>query len=279
MDIIIGAAGLDFSYPDGTPALRGVDFRAARGEFVGLLASNGSGKTTLLKILCGSLKPASERVTFCGKPLSSYPKNELFRRIGMVFQNPADQLFASTLAEDVAFGPANMGLGSKEIGERVNSALAAVGLEGLGERPIRSLSFGQAKRACIAGLLAMGHEVLLLDEPTAGLDPMGEYRIMDLLMSLNREKGITMVMSTHNVDMVPLFIDRLYILSKGKVAREGTPSEVFRASSQLKGVKLRLPQMAELIEKLKDEDSMEFDRLPLTIGEARRALINKMSGL
>lgn len=276
---IIKASSLNYAYPDGTRALEGVDFRAAKGEFVGLLASNGSGKTTLLKILCGSMKPGSGSVRLSGRPLSSYPRKELFRKVGMVYQNPADQLFASTLAEDVAFGPTNMGLGGAEIGERVRSALAAVGLEGLGERPVRSLSFGQAKRACIAGLIAMGHELLLLDEPTAGLDPMGEYRIMELLMSLNRDKGITMVMSTHNVDMVPIFIDRLYILSKGTIAREGTPSEVFRASSQLKGVKLRLPQMAELIEKLKDEDSMDFDRLPLTIGEARRALVKKMSGL
>jgi len=276
---VIKANGISYSYPDGTKALDGVDFHAAKGEFVGLLASNGSGKTTLLRILCASLAPGSGDVRLYGRPLSSYPKKELFRKVGMVYQNPADQLFAPTLGEDVAFGPTNMGLPAAEVGERVERALSAVGLEGMGGRPIRALSFGQQKRACIAGLLAMGHELLLLDEPTAGLDPMGEYKIMELLMSLNRDKGITMVMSTHNVDMVPIFIDRLYILSKGKIAREGTPAEVFRASSHLKGVKLRLPQMAELIEKLKDEDSMAFDRLPLTIGEARRELVKRMSGI
>lgn len=276
---VIAAEGLGYSYPDGTSALEDIGFRAGKGEFVGLLASNGSGKTTLLKILCGILKPGTGSVSLHGRPLSSYPQKELFRKVGMVFQNPADQLFASTLAEDVAFGPTNMGLPPDEVDSRVDDAIKAVGLDGLGRRPIRSLSFGQQKRACIAGLLAMGQELLLLDEPTAGLDPMGEYRIMELLMKLNREDGITMVMSTHNVDMVPLFIDRLYILSKGRVAREGTPAEVFRASSQMEGVKLRLPRIAELIEKLKEEDSMEFDRLPLTIGEARRELVKKMSGL
>ena len=275
MDVLT-AAGLSFSYPDGTKALDSVNFRVGKGEFVGLLASNGSGKTTLLKLLAGMLKPDGGRVELNGRPVSGIPARELFRMLGMVFQNPADQLFAATVSEDIAFGPTNMGLSPAEIDSRVKDALEAVGLSGLGAKPVHRLSFGQQKRAGIAGLLAMGQETLLLDEPTAGLDPMGEYRIMELLMKLNREKGITMVMSTHNVDMVPLFIDRLYILSRGKVAREGTPKEVFNATSQLEGVKLRLPQIAQLIEQMKDKDAIHFDRLPLTIGEARRELVKKM---
>jgi len=273
---LIEATGLSYTYPDGTKALDNVEFRAGEGEFVGLLASNGSGKTTLLKLACGMLKPTSGSIRLGGKDVSGYSKKELFRHIGMVFQNPADQLFASTLREDIAFGPTNMGLDKAEIDRRVDEALTSVGLEGLGGRPIHGLSFGQQKRACIAGLLAMGQKTLLLDEPTAGLDPMGEYRIMELLIRLNRDDGITMVMSTHNVDLVPLFIDRLYILSKGRVARHGTPTEVFDASEDLQNVKLRLPQMAELIERLKKEDSVPFDRLPLTIGEARRELVKRM---
>jgi len=275
MDVLT-ATGLTFSYPDGTKALDSVDFRVGPGEFVGLLASNGSGKTTLLKLLAGMLKPDCGRVELNGRPVSSIPAKGLFRMLGMVFQNPADQLFAATVAEDVAFGPTNMGLPPGEVSSRVEYALEAVGLAGLGGKPVHRLSFGQQKRACIAGLLAMGQDIMLLDEPTAGLDPMGEYRIMGLLMELNRDKGITMVMSTHNVDMVPLFIDRLYILSKGKVAREGTPEHVFNTSSQLEGVKLRLPQIAMLIEQMKDKDAIHFDRLPLTIGEARRELVKKM---
>ena len=275
---VIKTSGLCYSYPDGTPALSAVDFHAGSGEFVGLLASNGSGKTTLLKLLCGMLRSGGGAVEINGKPLSSFSQKDLFRALGMVFQNPADQLFAATVADDVAFGPTNMGLPQGEVDRRVSEALEAVGLAGLAEKPVQRLSFGQQKRASIAGLLAMGQKIMLLDEPTAGLDPMGEYRIMDLLMKLNRENGITMVMSTHNVDMVPLFINRLYILSKGKVAREGTPKEVFSASSQLQGVKLRLPQIAELIEQMKEKDSVHFERLPLTIGEARRALVKKMPG-
>jgi cobalt/nickel transport system ATP-binding protein len=272
----VRAETVSFSYPDGTPAISGVDFRAEKGEFIGLLASNGSGKTTLLRLLCGLLKPSAGQIEINGKKISGIPKRELFRQLGMVFQNPADQLFAATLAEDVAFGPVNMGLPPGEVKKRVYGAIEAAGLGGLGHKPIQALSYGQQKRACIAGLLAMGQNIMLLDEPTAGLDPMGEYKTMDLLTRLNREQGITMVMATHNVDLVPLFIDRLYILSKGKVAREGTPAEVFNASSDLKGVKLRLPQIAELIEKMKDEDHVSFDRLPLTIGEARREILKHM---
>jgi len=275
---VIEAKALGYRYPDGTTALEGVDFHVAKGEFVGILASNGSGKTTLLKILCGMLKADAGQVKLLGRPVPNIPQKELFRMLGMVMQNPADQLFAATVREDVAFGPTNMGLPQNEIDARVACALDAVGISALAGKPVHRLSFGQQKRACIAGLLAMGQEIMLLDEPTAGLDPMGEYRIMELLMKLNREKGITMVMSTHNVDMVPLFIDRLYILSKGKVAREGTPTEVFKASSQLQGVKLRLPQIAELIEQMKEKDSVEFDRLPLTIGEARRELVRRIPG-
>jgi cobalt/nickel transport system ATP-binding protein len=275
---VISASGLTFTYPDGTAALSGVDFHVKKGEFVGLLASNGSGKTTLLRLLSRMLKPDAGAIELNGRPLKTIPSKELFRMVGMVFQNPADQLFAATLVEDVAFGPTNMGLPAGEVRERVERAIDAVGLAGLAGKPIQRLSFGQQKRACIAGLLAMGQELMLLDEPTAGLDPMGEYRIMELLFELNKKKNITMVMSTHNVDMVPLFIDRLYILSKGKVAREGSPAEVFNTSSQLQGVKLRLPQIAELIEQMKDKDAVHFDRLPLTIGEARRELVKRMPG-
>ncbi len=144
------------------------------------------------------------------------------------------------------------------------------------KKSIHHLSFGQKKRICIAGLLAMGHEILLLDEPTAGLDPMGEYKMMDLLTKLNREQGVTVVMATHSVDLVPLFLDRLYILSKGRIVRSGSPAEVFTAPEEMAQVKLRLPQIAELIYRLKNEDGVHFEKIPLTVGEARREIIRTM---
>lgn len=274
---MIEAKNISFTYPDGSKALQGVSIAVNKGEFIGLLASNGSGKSTLLRCLNGLIKPQAGDVTIENEQISRLPQKVVFQRIGMVFQNPNDQLFASTVAEDVAFGPSNMGLPRDEVNRRVEESLKAVGMEDFGRKSINNLSFGQQKRVCIAGALAMHPEVLLLDEPTAGLDPMGEHKIMELLQRLNRERGLTIVMATHMVDMVPLFIDRIYILSRGKVLREGTPEKVFSDPEMIKDAKLRLPMIAELIELMKREDGVHFERTPLTIGEARRELVKMIT--
>lgn len=264
---------VSYKYPDGTLALSDINLEVKKGAFVGLLGANGSGKTTLLRAMDKLLKGVEGHVYLCGVDINSLSPKEIYRKVGLVFQNPDDQLFASTLFEDVAFGPSNMGLDAKEVEERVMRALNEVDLAGLERKSVHNLSFGQRKRACIAGLLAMGHEILLLDEPTAGLDPMGEYKMMNLLQRLNRENGVTVVMATHSVDLVPVFLDRLYILSKGSITRGGTPEEVFNAPEEMSNIKLRLPHIAELIYKLKHEDKLDFDRIPLTIGEARREIL------
>ena len=178
-----------FDYPDGTPALRDVGMDIKNGEFVGILGSNGSGKTTLLKVIDGLLKPVRGRVLLDGVDIRKLSPKEIYSKVGLVFQNPDDQLFAPTVFEDVAFGPLNMGFSREEAAGRVMKALDDVDMEAYRDRPIHTLSFGQKKRICIAGLLAMGHAILLLDEPTAGLDPMGEYKMMRLLVKLNRERG------------------------------------------------------------------------------------------
>lgn len=262
-----------FDYPDGTHALSGIDLSVRRGEWVAILGSNGSGKTTLLRVLDGLLKDYSGSVLLDGADVRKLSPREIYRKVGLVFQSPDDQLFASTVAEDVAFGPRNMGCSEEEATQRVTQALELVDMQHAAAKAISTLSYGQKKRICIAGLLAMGHEILLLDEPTAGLDPMGEYRMMKLLKRLNRENGVTIVMATHSVDLVPLFIDSLHILSRGRIVRGGTPEEVFTAPDEMAAVKLRLPHIAELIHKLKHEDRVGFERVPLTIGEARREII------
>ncbi len=261
-----------FKYPDGTQAMSDIDITVRKGEFIGILGSNGSGKTTLLKIMDGLMKNFDGEVFLDGNDIRKLSPREIYKKIGLVFQNPDDQLFAPTLFEDVAFGPINMGFDTGDVERKVLSALNEVELTGLEKKSVHNLSFGQRKRACIAGLLAMGHEILLLDEPTAGLDPMGEYKMMNLLTKLNKGNGVTIVMATHSVDLVPLFLDRLYILSRGRVARGGIPEDVFTAPEEMSNVKLRLPQIAELIYKLKHEDNMPFERIPLTIGEARREI-------
>lgn len=272
-NIRLSAQIRSFNYPDGTQALRDISLAIKRGEFIGLLGSNGSGKTTLLKIMDGLLKNFDGQAFLDGSDIVKLSPKEIYKKVGLVFQNPDDQLFAPTVFEDVAFGPINMGFSEGEVSSRVNDALRAVDMEGHSKKSIHNLSFGQKKRICIAGLLAMGHEILLLDEPTAGLDPMGEYKMMNLLTKLNKENGVTIVMATHSVDLVPLFLDRLYILSRGRIIRSGIPEEVFTVPEEMSNVKLRLPQIAELIYRLKHEDNLSFERIPLTIGEARREIV------
>jgi cobalt/nickel transport system ATP-binding protein len=267
---------ISYKYPDGTSALANISLEVRKGEFIGLLGANGSGKTTLLRAMDKLLKGVEGQISLCGVDIRELSPKEIYKKVGLVFQNPDDQLFAPTLFEDVAFGPANMGYNAKDIEQRVTSALNEVELNGLEKKSVHNLSYGQRKRACIAGLLAMGHDTLLLDEPTAGLDPMGEYKMMSLLQKLNNDNGVTIVMATHSVDLVPVFLDRLYILSKGQFTRGGTPEEVFNAPEDMANIKLRLPHIAELIYKLKHEDKMNFERIPLTIGEARREILKSL---
>lgn len=262
-----------YRYADGTEAVTGVTFAVRRGEFAGVLGYNGSGKTTLLKIMDGMIKDFQGSVLLDGLDIRRLSSREIYGKMGIVFQNPNDQLFAPTVFEDVAFGPMNMGFGEEEVVKRVNRALEAVEMAVYAKKSIHHLSFGQKKRVCIAGLLSMGHEILLLDEPTAGLDPLGEYQMMDLLMKLNRDKKVTIFMATHSVDLIPVFLDRLYVLSEGKIVRSGTPEAVFTAPEEMSQVRLRLPQIAELIYRLKHEDNLAFGRIPLTIGEARREIM------
>jgi cobalt/nickel transport system ATP-binding protein len=267
---------IGYKYPTGFEALSDINLEIARGDFVGLLGANGSGKTTLLNVMDGLLKDYSGSVKLDGDDIRSLSAKQVYLKMGLVFQNPDSQLFASTVREDVSFGPTNMGFAAPEVNDRVLKALDAVDMLDAADANINHLSYGQKKRICIAGLLSMGHEILLMDEPTAGLDPMGEYRMMKLLMNLNKEHGVTIVMASHSVDMVPLFLSRLCILSKGKIKRTGTPEEVFTAPDEMEDVRLRLPQIAELIWRLKEEDGVEFDKVPLTVGEARRMLLGRL---
>ena len=267
-----------FRYPDGTVALSDIRFDVAKGEFSGILGANGSGKTTLLRVMDGLIKDYSGSVMLDGAEITRLNPRDIYRKVGLVFQNPDDQLFAHTVFEDAAFGPRNMGFSEDEVKLRVDGALASVEMVDLGSKQINALSYGQKKRVCIAGLLAMGHEILLLDEPTAGLDPMGEYRMMEILTRLNRNDGVTIVMATHSVDLVPIFLHRLHILSRGRIVRGGTPEEVFSAPEEMENVKLRLPHIAELLHRLKHEDKLPFGRIPLTIGEARREILEMIRG-
>ncbi len=271
---ILETKDIYFTYIDGTLALEEVNFYAKKGEFVGILGGNGSGKTTLLKILNGLLKPTKGNAYLQEENLKSIDRDKLFSKVCTMFQNPDDQLFSSTVAGDIAFGPENMGLTKEEVKRRIVYALSCVGMHEFSDKSISALSYGQKKRVCLAGVLAMSPEVILLDEPTASLDPMGVSSIMHLLKDLNAKKGVTIVMTTHSVDLVPLFIDRAVVLNKGRVVKEGSPKEVFADTEILRAANLRLTQIGHLFEIMKKNDLIDMEDMPLTIGEARREIKN-----
>lgn len=263
-------------YSDGTLALNGVSLEFDKGERIALLGTNGSGKTTLLNHLNGTLKPTSGTVYFEDKPLSYDAKSllSLRKRVGFVFQDPNDQLFASTVKQDVAFGPLNLGYTPERVKELVNEALATVGMTEFADKPPHFLSGGQKKRVALAGVLAMQPEVIIMDEPTSSLDPMATSDILHLLLRLNKERGITLLLATHDVDLVPLFAQKLCILDKGKVVSEGTPKASFSDTDLIRKIRLRSPRIAHLFEVLKKEDKLSIgDELPLTISEARREIL------
>lgn len=272
---IIEAENVSYKYPDGTLALKNVNFFAKKNKITAILGPNGAGKTTLLLHFNGILKPISGRIIVDGKPID-YSKEglmEVRQKVGIVFQNPDDQLFAPTVEEDVAFGPLNLGLDEDEIKRRVHEALSKVGMKGFENKAPHHLSGGQKKRVAIAGVLAMKPKVMILDEPTSGLDPKGASQIVKLIHELN-ESGTTIIISTHDVDLVPLLADYVYIMKDGQIIEKGKPKKTFSEVDVIRNSDLRLPRVAHLIEIMTKKDGLPFSKpYPLTIGEARRYLI------
>jgi len=267
---------VSYRYPDGTLALDGVSLSFEKGERTALLGPNGCGKTTLLLHLNGILKPTSGKVYFEDKPLEYTSKFllNLRRRVGFIFQDPNDQLFAPTVRQDVAFGPLNLGQPIDKVKKSVDEALKTVGMSEYADKPPHFLSLGQKKRVALAGVLAMQPEVLVMDEPTSNLDPRASIEILRLLLRLNQEFGLTLILATHDVDMVPLFANKLYIMSKGKIALEGSPEEIFSNTELIRSVNLRSPRITHLFEILRRKNHLPVNKqLPLTIGEARKEIL------
>ena len=268
---MIDAKNLVYSYDDGTNALKGIDFKISKGNMVALIGRNGAGKSTLLLHLNGILKPDKGEI-FIDKEKLKYDKKSLIKfrqKVGIVFQNPDDQIFAPTVEEDVAFGPLNLKLSQEETQHRVTEALERVGMSGFEKKAPHYLSGGQKKRVAIAGILAMKPEMIILDEPTAGLDPAGVNKIMNLLKELNNE-GITILVSTHDVDLVAEFANDIYVMNNGEIIGNGTPKEIFNDERLIEKAHLRLPLMAELFKKLEDSGKVKdiSKHYPLTVKEA-----------
>jgi cobalt/nickel transport system ATP-binding protein len=268
---------LSHTYPDGTKAIENINFSLEKGKNIAILGPNGAGKSTLLHHFNGLLMPTSGKVNVLGKEVTKQNLDEIRQKVGLVFQDPDDQLFARTVALDVAFGPTNLKLSKAEIEQRVNWAIEVTDLKGLENKSPSNLSGGQKRRASIAGVLAMKPEIIILDEPMSNLDPKTSSKVLKLLMQLNKELGLTLIIATHDVDLVPLFADEICILNKGQILMQGPPQEIFSHADLLRSVDLRLPRITHLFEILNKEDSLRGDKqYPLTIGEARREILEMM---
>ncbi len=258
MEPILQVQNLNYIYSIGTPfehrALENVNFSVMRGEFIGIIGHTGSGKSTLMQQLNGLLKPTSGKILLDGKDIWSDKKltRQARFRVGLVFQYPEYQLFEETVYKDIAFGPKNMGLDAKEIDRRVREAAAVVGLteQQLEVSPF-DLSGGQKRRVAIAGVIAMEPEVLILDEPTAGLDPKGREGILKNIEDYRRTHNATIMMVSHSMDDVARLTDRLLVLNGSHLAMDGTPDEVFRRSEELVEMGLNIPQVTRVFLELK----------------------------
>jgi energy-coupling factor transport system ATP-binding protein len=233
-------------------ALRGIDLTIERGEFVALVGPNGSGKSTLARHLNGLLLPTSGQVWVDGL-LTAHPSSlwKIRERVGMVFQNPENQFVASTVEEDVAFGPENLGLPPDEIRRRVDDALSLVGLAEYATQPPHMLSGGQKQRTAIAGALATRPACIVLDEPTSMLDPLGRRQTLDVLRSLNQDQGITIVLVTQSMDEATT-AERVLVMVRGRVVSDGTPAEVFGQGRRLREWGLGLPSALEIADRLRE---------------------------
>ncbi len=265
---------LEYTYHDGTKALNSLNFAVEKGENMAILGPNGAGKSTLIHHFNGLLMPTSGKVVVLGKEVVNDNLDWVRQKVGLVFQDPDDQLFARTVGEDVAFGPINLGLPIEEVKARVKWALEATEITELDHKGTQNLSTGQKRRAAIAGVLAMKPEIIILDEPMANLDPRTTSKVLKLLLQLNKEMGITLIIATHDLDLVPLFANKICILKKGQVVLQGSPAEIFSQADLIRGMDLRLPRITHLFEILSKENNViTNERYPLTIGEARKTIV------
>ena len=278
MKPIIRVENLTHTYGQDTPfcrsAVDGVSLDIMEGEFLGIIGHTGSGKSTLIQHLNGLLRPTSGTIYLDGRDIWADPKKirDVRFQVGLVFQYPEYQLFEETVYKDISFGPKNMGLSEQEIDRRVRDAAAFVGLdEGLLDKSPFELSGGQKRRVAIAGVIAMEPRVLILDEPSAGLDPAGRRSLLENIRSYHRQKGTTVVMVSHSMDEVAEDVDRIIVLADAGVVMSGTPHEVFSRAEELVAVGLNVPQVTRVAMELRRR-GVEIDPAVYTVAELRKAL-------
>ena len=270
---------VNYIYAEGTAyeihALKDINLEIPDGQFVGLIGHTGSGKSTLVQHLNGLVKATSGRIYFNGRDIygENFSMKDLRSQVGLVFQYPEHQLFEIDVLSDVCFGPKNLGYTQEEAEKKAREALRMVGMgEEYEKRSPFDLSGGQKRRVAIAGVLAMDPQVLILDEPTAGLDPKGRDEILDQIGLLQRERGITVVLVSHSMEDVARYVDRIIVMNHGEVRFDGTPREVFRHYRELEEIGLAAPQMTYLMQGLKEKGA-DVDTDATTIEEAADAIV------
>ncbi len=274
---LIETRDLTYTYPGNVTALHSLNFVAPRNARIAVIGSNGAGKSTLFKCFNGIFKPSSGSVLIRGEPITKENIREVRKFVGIVFQNADDQIFSPTVEQDVAFGPTNLGLDEETIHHRVEEALKLVGIEDLATRVPHHLSGGEKKRVAIAGIIAMEPEVLVLDEPTAGLDPQGVHDLINFINSLSRQYGMTVIFSTHDVSLVCEVADYIYVMNKGRFVAEGSVEEIFLQPDLLKSVRLDVPVLPKLLRSLNDNGVPV--QMAYNYEDAERALLNMYKGI
>lgn len=273
---------VNYIYGEDTPmevaALKDITLKIPDGQFIGLIGHTGSGKSTLVQHLNGLVKPTSGEIYYNGEDIhaSDYDKKKLRSKVGLVFQYPEHQLFEVDVFSDVCFGPKNLGLSKKEAELRAYEALRQVGLEKeyFYQSPF-DLSGGQKRRVAIAGVLAMKPEVLILDEPTAGLDPKGRHEILDQISTLRQETGITILLVSHSMEDVAEYVERIIVMNQGSILFDDTPREVFKHGKELEEVGLAAPQVTYIMNRLR-EKGLPVDTNVITIEEAKQSILTAM---
>lgn len=265
---VLEADNLHFRYSDDADAVVAVSFRIMPGEAVALCGHNGSGKTTLMKLLAGLLRPAKGVVRVAGTELNTKSAQEVFRTVGLLFQDSQDQLFCNSVEEDVAYGPRNLGLSATDVKKQVALALNITEAQHLEQRPIHHLSGGEMKRVALAGIVAMQNSVLILDEPFDGLDPASISRLVNLIRHLSQEHGYSVVIATHQMSLVPEVATRMLIMQGGRLIADGAVRELLTDVPLLEQARLEPPSITRYFYKKALQENRAPDRLPLTLDEA-----------